>query len=112
MIASSGTFFGQPCIIICDGNCAKAWGMNSRPLVHHQGDVLDEDNYSYLADGELGDAPIDPGTYEGDHPKPYLETDRHNKWCARECERSVVIKPGEEFTLPDFSKRVDNKNGE
>jgi hypothetical protein len=62
-------FFGQRVILSCDGDCAHAWGVNWH--------------------GKKGDAaPDDTGWYEGGHPKP---TDRvHNKWCARECERSKM----------------------
>lgn len=60
-------FFGKSVILSCDGECSSAWGINFN--------------------GEKnGTAPVDPGTYEGGHAKP---TDgKHNKWCARECERS------------------------
>jgi hypothetical protein len=63
-------FFGQPVVIVCDGKCDQAWGINWH--------------------GDKGDiAPIDPGTYEGGHAKPTNYC--HNKWCARECERSRIF---------------------
>lgn len=60
-------FFGQDVTLFCDAKCEEAWGINWH--------------------GEkVAPAPADPGTYEGGHAKP---TDKvHNKWCARECERS------------------------
>lgn len=70
-----------------------------------------EDDYCYLADEELGDAPDDPGTYEGGHAKPTCEEEKMNKWCVRECERCAMSgrgKVNEPLTLPDFSKRRYN----
>ena len=84
ILISRGLFCGQLAILACNCNCTKAWGRNNRPRVQ----VSDnEDDYAYLADGELGEAPADPGTYEGDHAKPRDPSERHNKWCWRECER-------------------------
>lgn len=94
-------FFGVPLLLVCDGNCAKAWGINLRPK---NALSLDEDDYEYLADGELGIAPADPGSYEGGHGKPSSPAGK-NKWCARECERSKMI----EDSLPNFTVRVSNK---
>jgi hypothetical protein len=83
------TYFGQPAALACDGNCAKAWGINNRPRI-----IIDEDedDYIWLADDAVGIAPDDPGTYEGLEAcgKPQEPADRLNKWCARECERSVI----------------------
>jgi hypothetical protein len=70
----------------------------------------DEDDYGYLSDDELGDAPEYPGTYEGGQGKNPLSM---NKWCVRECERCTMSAPGEwdkPLKLPDFSKRVYNFN--
>ena len=105
MIAKSGTYFGHPIILICDAKCHKAWGINNRPEVQLSDD---EDDYAYLSDSELGDAPADPGTYEGEDGKPTSPAERLNKWCARECERSRMVDPNQEFELPDFSKRQYN----
>ena len=93
-------FFGQRVMCICDGRCDKAWGISHRPHVQLGSHV---DDTAMLADQELGEAPVDPGTYEGDHGKP---TDKqHNKWCVRECERSR-LETDVELTLPrDFSVR-------
>ena len=98
------TYFGQKCRAICDLKCEKAWGVASRPKITLSDDP---DDYASLADGELGEAPADPGTYEGGHGKPHHPRS-HNKWCVRECERSIVVKPGEAVSLPDFSQRRFN----
>lgn len=98
-------FFGQPTHVVCDAHCEKAWGSNNRPKVQLS---ADPDDYEYLADHELGIAPIDPGTSEGDHAKPRYLEERLNKWCTRECERSELVRDLEDFTLPDFSKRLKN----
>lgn len=85
--------------------CHKAWGINNRPKEQLSDD---DDDYAFLADSELGEAPEDPGTYEGGHAKPTRAEDRLNKWCFRECERSCIAKRGEALTPPDFSKRLFN----
>jgi hypothetical protein len=99
-------YFGHKLILACDGKCEKAWGINSRPK--EKLDANNPDDYCFLADNELGDAPEDPGTYEGDHAKPIAGEPKLNKWCCRECERSEMVKPGEEIVLKDFSKRSYN----
>ena len=102
-------YFGKPLILACDARCFKAWGINSRPRV--QINVADEDDYALLADGELGAAPLDPGTYEGECAKPtmpHMTGDLMNKWCARECERSRMVENLDDLALPDFSERVYN----
>lgn len=113
LLMGEGTYFGKPITLICDQNCDKVWGINNRPKVYLRGEETDEevdDHYS-LADGELGIAPVNPGTYEGDHAKPVNGVDLHNKWCARECERSVIVDRGScvFFDLLDFSRRFYNK---
>ena len=104
------TFCGQPATLACDGNCRKAWGIENRPKV-----MLTEDedgggdDYAFLADGELGDAPDDPGTYEGGDGKPDAQgSEAMNRWCARQCERSELVKPGQRVKLHDFSRRLYN----
>lgn len=102
-------YFGQPVLAACDANCRKAWGINSRPTVHLSGN---EDNFEWLADGELGDAPADPGTYEGDAAKPIRLDDRLNRWCVRECERCQKVDAGlyelGEIKPKDFAERARN----
>lgn len=105
LLRSELTYFYAPIIVGCDANCAKAWGINNRPRVQLS---ANEDDYAFRADDELGTAPADPGTYEGDHAKPLQVPSRHNKWCVRECERSAMVDPHEPLTLPDFSQRVYN----
>lgn len=100
------TFMGQPAVLACDGNCAKAWGIQCRPS--EQLDPNDDDDIAYLADGELGDAPADPGTYEGGHGKPAGPHDM-NKWCARQCERSDMAPTVGTVRLHDYSRRLLNK---
>ena len=72
-------FFGQQVTVICDEKCNKAWGINAHPRI---GDEM-------IADKLLGDAPADPGTYEGGEDK---NPGSHNRWCVRECERSELKK--------------------
>lgn len=98
------TFFGKPVTVACDGNCGKAWGIVVRPCVQLS---ADEDDDAMLADDELGDAPSDPGTYEGSDGKPLSLDFAHNKWCLRQCERSVIVDRGDPFVLPDFSRRLN-----
>lgn len=107
MLRRDIVFFGQPSVLACDGGCDKAWGINGkRPRVNF--DPNNVDDFAYLPDGEVGAAPKDPGTLEGGCGKPRSEGERLNKWCARECERSVLVRSGEAINLPDFSKRVYN----
>jgi hypothetical protein len=118
MIVKRLIFFGRSATHACDGRCDKAWGINSRPTVPtrkelHSG-TADPDDYAFLADDELGTAPIDPGTYEGEHAKPRVASgpDDINKWCVRECERAWMSDPGHPDAapeLPDFSGRHYNK---
>ncbi len=100
------TYNGKPAIVACDANCKKAWGINRRPKEQIS---EDEDDYAFLADQELGRAPAYPGSYEGADTKPQRPEDRLNKWCVRECERSVMERPGTLLVLPDFTQRVYNK---
>lgn len=104
------TYFGQPAKVICDRNCSKAWGINLRPKTQLSND---EDDYVYLTDGELGEAPVDPGTYEGGFGKPSLPDVFPNKWCVRECERCEMSEPGK-YTEPlepkDWNKPVYNQH--
>lgn len=84
-------FVNQPAKVNCDGNCKKAWGVNSRPKKYLS---ADPDDYEFLSDSELGEAPIDPGTYEGSDAKPLSLDEFPNKWCVRECERCNMSDPG------------------
>jgi hypothetical protein len=111
MITKDIVFFGQRATHACDGRCDKAWGSNGRPHVQLSNDI---DDFAYLADDELGEAPEAPGTYEGFDTKPIgaKGPDDINKWCVRECERAWLSKPGqpdEPPELPDYSVRHYNK---
>lgn len=105
MLVKNIIYCGQHCTVVCDAKCIKAWGSNVREKSFLSEDC---DDYEFLSDGELGDAPIDPGTYEGGHAKP-LEPEI-NKWCVRECERSSFGSNEQEAirNMSDFSKRVSN----
>ena len=106
MRAKSIIYAGHELVLICDGKCNKAWGHNSRPKRQLSDDV---DDYEYLSDDELGEAPDDPGTYEGGHGKPTMSAHGYlNKWCCRECERSSMIEDAYEFELEDFSAPSPN----
>ncbi len=83
-------YLGQNAKATCDRNCGKAWGINKRAKRQLSEDT---DNYVYLTDDELGDAPINPGTYEGGFPKPLDPDEFPQKWCVRECERCVITTP-------------------
>ena len=86
----------------CDGKCHKAWGINNRPKRQLS---EDEDDYEYLSDNELGEAPENPGTYEGGQGKNPKSL---NKWCARECERSKIFDMDEQIALKNFENPVKN----
>ena len=92
-------YFDDRKIVSCDGKCNKAWGLNSRPIKNQEevnkdlnsGNELLMVDYIYFEDDELGEAPINPGTYEGGEGKPISPNDFPNKWCVRECERCKMI---------------------
>lgn len=109
MFTKKIVFFGQERILACDGKCNKAWGINSRDKIHFDKES-DYDDYAYYADHEVGEAPICPGTWEGGHGKPInaKSGDDMNKWCARECERSVMEGLHKPITLRDFTQRLYN----
>lgn len=94
-------FFGRQAIVTCDGNCKKAWGISNRPLDQFSDDP---DDIAYKLDSELGDAPEDPGTYEGGFGKPLSVEEFPQKWCVRECERCGMSKIGEPLQKRDYSK--------
>lgn len=101
-------YFGQNAKIVCDEKCNKAWGLNGRPSVQLSDDP---DDYYFLSDNELGEAPIATGNTEGGQDKPRPNEKIPNNWCVRECERCSMSMPGESH-LPlepkDFSKRFYN----
>ena len=99
------TYRGRPVILACDAQCEKAFGINLRPTSPNS---LDEDDFEWLADNELGQAPAITGETEGGQDKPRDLLEAHNKWCARACERCVMVNPGQPIILPDFSERIQN----
>lgn len=105
MIAKAVLYFGKPCALACDAKCGKAWGINNRPRV----DFDENDDFAWIGDDDLDSAPDDPGTYEGGQAKPTEPGERLNKWCARECERSVKGALNELIELPDFSGPIYNQ---
>jgi hypothetical protein len=106
MLAKSIVFLGHACVLICDGSCDKAWGMQARPRRMLS---EDEDDYVYLPDRELGTAP-GPGKTEiceeGGDRKPSAKplfaehSQLMNRWCARQCERARMLRADE--VLPDM----------
>jgi hypothetical protein len=71
----------------------------------------DYDDYAYLADHELGEAPESPGTWEGTDGKPDADdpsAEKLNRWCARQCERSDRFASGEQIIVPSFLERSFN----
>lgn len=98
-------YFKKTVEVACDEKCNKAWGSSSRPKVYLDDDP---DNFAFLTDDELPEAPEDPQTYEGGQAKPTSKSQIPNKWCVRECERCVLYDIGKPKELPDFSKRVHN----
>lgn len=103
------TYSGKVVKVACDEKCHKAWGINNRPKV--QFDKKDPDDNALKSDDELGNAPKNPGTYEGGDGKPVNKIGIPNKWCVRECERCAMSDTGkshEPLDLPDFSRRVYN----
>jgi hypothetical protein len=102
-------YFSQQTRVVCDRQCGKAWGINNRPRVQLSDD---ENDYAFLADGELGEAPADPGTYEGWEGKPSSPDEFPNKWCVRECERSDMTASGDDWrdavAVLSFDERMYN----
>lgn len=100
---------GEYATVACDGQCNKAWGINGRPRLKLS---EDPDDYAWLPDGELGEAPATSGIHEGGDWKPTNPGEVLNRWCARECERCVMTEPGRPRELPklrDFSRLFYNR---
>ena len=99
-----------PSVVACRPAGARGRGGSPRrPLVVLSDSV---DDFAWLSDEELGTAPTYPGSFEGADGKPvdYDDPLRLNRWCARECERSVILRAGP-LVLPDFTRRVANVRG-
>jgi len=100
------TSFGAKVTFACDMNCNKAFGINGRAKEQLS---EDEDDYRYLTDSEVGDAPKCMGTWEGGDGKPTSTNEAPNKWCVRECERSTLLDK-DNTAIDDFSLPVYNFN--
>lgn len=98
-------YMGRGQLLTCDGNCKKAWGIQNRPKLQ-LGD--DEDDFAYLSDSELGDAPTHPGTYEGGHENR-RGPDSMNKWCSHQCEQSCMADNVSSISLPNWEQRSVNQ---
>jgi hypothetical protein len=101
-------YCGQPMRVACDEKCIKAWGIDKRPRWQC---TNKPDDWAYFADGDLDNAPENPGTYEGGNGKPKQGDTIPNKWCVRQCERCAKSSPGksgEPLALNDFSNDVFN----
>lgn len=111
MIQRQIRFFGEDVVLACDGRCDKAWGINGRAEV-----LLSDkdDDHIYVPDSALGTAG-QPGTWEGGDGRPsdvpLRDSERMNKWCARECERSGIFGPKEEVIVPDLENPTPNIPG-
>jgi len=107
MLVKQIIYCGEPCSLVCDGNCGKAWGVDTRPKNQSS---ADPDDFEYLSDSELGDAPLKSSTYEGGFGKPQpADAEKLTKWCARSCERSTLVFAKDGVTsLKDFSVRIPN----
>jgi len=82
-------YFMVPHYLICDGDCDHAWGINW--------------------DGrKKRKAPACTGTWEGGHGKPncYHQAELMNKWCARECERSIMLRREKDEKFYEDSKEI------
>ncbi|VAW78419.1 hypothetical protein MNBD_GAMMA12-616 [hydrothermal vent metagenome] len=75
------TFMGQKSRVACDRKCFKAWGINNRPEHENENSVDLLTEVIYLRDHELGNAPNDARTTEGDNTKPLSPDSFPNKWC-------------------------------
>jgi hypothetical protein len=98
-------YCGKEMIFACDKKCNKAFGINGREKKQLSDD---EDDYQYLTDSEVGNAPQCMGTWEGGDGKPLTIAEAPNKWCVRECERSALIEEGDSQTINDFNFPVFN----
>jgi hypothetical protein len=105
-ISKEVTAYGRRFVLGCDAQCSKAWGAGARPRVLLSAD--NPDDYAYLADHEIGAAPVDPGTGEGGDGKPLVPSERLNRWCFRACERARWAPVGEPLPERDLTRRRYN----
>jgi uncharacterized protein len=116
MITKDILFCESNSTVACDGNCAKAWGINGRPREYFQDSYADPDDYVFISDDVLGKAPepgrtVTPSVRADEKPHALMLVDgaRMNRWCAQECERSVVVQRGHLPVLPDMRSPQPNK---
>jgi hypothetical protein len=105
-------------LLVCDGKCNKAFGINARPKHYNKTEEEDPDDYAFLADWEVGEALPESGTTEGGHNKPVEK--KHHKWCYRQCERSTcsvsipcnadTVGSAIGIEIRTFETRLENKN--
>lgn len=100
------TYFGQELKIACDEKCNKAFGIINRPRINL--DENDFDDYVFLSDDEIGEAPKKPCSMEEGNIKPSDTRLAPNNWCIQECERCEIAEINLKLKLPNFSKRVYN----
>ena len=110
LLAKSIVFCGSHVVLACDGRCDLAWGIEKRP--RKMLSSIDPDDFVYLGDlhPDLGAPPSADklGCHGGDFKPsdvPLTSSEKMNRWCARECERSSLIEPA----LPDLKNPLPNK---
>jgi hypothetical protein len=103
------SIYGIRTKVACDENCSKAWGKDKRPRIQLNNN--DKDDYAWLTDWELDQAPVDPGTREAGQAKPIDKVGIPNAWCTGQCERCVheTRKFETRLPLPDFDQKVYSK---
>lgn len=94
-------YFGAPKLIACDGRCSHAWGRR-RPRTELDPD--EPDDYLAASDDEAGPCPFTGMDLdaEGGETKPDSPADM-NRWCARACERSVLVPASTGVVNPRFN---------
>jgi hypothetical protein len=112
LLARSIVFCGRSMVVACDGRCDRAWGVQERPRTALS--PGDPDDFVWLGD-EHEDARTTPGrehlVSEGGDLRPSDvalspgDSVLMNRWCARACERSVLV----EVVLPDMVNPRPNK---
>ena len=111
LLARPMLFCGREIVLACDGRCDLAWGMERRR--RRMLSAGDPDDFVYLGDGhpDVGSPPPprELGCEGGDFKPSAVQltdgSDKMNRWCARQCERSVGIEP----RLPNLVSPVRNK---
>ena len=93
-------WFGRKAILACDAKCSHAWGRR-RPKRMLSNDC---DDFESVSDYEAGPCPFSGMDLDSDggDMKPNSPEGK-NKWCARSCERSVIVGLDDPIVLPDWS---------